>query len=162
MADDIMRASTELGALVPEIWSGNFFPTLLEVFPFNDVVGRMYEGEIRALGDTVNATTFPQFDIAQNIAEDQKNDAVAITPTQIQLVINKLTVVDYIVTDVAQVQTLEHANALRDLAFHAIMKRMQQDIVAEIVPSSAAPDHSIAYDSGTTLALADRDVREAA
>jgi hypothetical protein len=71
------------------------------------------------------------------------------------MIVNKQTVKDYIVTDRAKVQTIEHSNALRDLAFFAIMKKMQADIIAEISPSAAAPDHQIAYDAGSTLALAD-------
>jgi hypothetical protein len=35
------------------------------------------------------------------------------------------------------------------------MKKMQQLIIATIVPSPSGPDHAISYDSSTTLALAD-------
>ena len=155
MADQIMTGDTELNALRPELWSSAFYPTLLEALPFNDVIARDYQGDIQALGDTVNITTFPQFDEAEVIAEDQKVDADSITASKTQLVINQQVVKDFIVTNKAMVQTLEHANALRDLAFFSIMKKMQSIIIAAIVPSPAAPDHSIAYDSGTTLALAD-------
>lgn len=155
MADQVMKGSAELAALIPEMWSSAFYPTLLEALPFNSVVARDYEGDIRQLGDTVNISEFPQFDEAEEIAEDQKADADAVTVAGTQLIINKQVVKDYIVTDRALIQTLEHANALRDLSFHAIMKKMQSIIIAEIVPSPSAPDHSISYDSGTTLALAD-------
>ena len=56
MADTIMKgggSGNHLDALVPELWSANFYPTLLENLPFIDVVDRSYEGEIAALGDTV-------------------------------------------------------------------------------------------------------------
>jgi len=155
MADEVMRASTELDALVPELWSANFYPTLLESLPFNDIISRDYQNEIQELGDTVNISEFPQFDIAENIAEDQRVDADSLTVTKFQLVINRQTVKDYIVTSRALTQSIDSANALRDLAMHSIMKKMQQDIISDIVPNAAAPDHSIAYDSGTTLALAD-------
>lgn len=155
MADQVMTGGTELDALRPELWSASFYPTLLEALPFNSSIARDYEPEIRALGDIINITTFPQFDLADDIAEDQKADANSVTATQTQLNVNHQLVKDYIVTDRAKVQTLEHANALRDLAFHSIMKKMQQLIIAAIVPSASAPDHSIAFDSGTTLQLAD-------
>ena len=155
MADEVLRKSTELDAITPEIWSANFYPTLLEKLPFNDVVDRSYEGEIRALGDTVNISQFPQFDEAEEISEDQKVDADAVTVTNIQLLINKQVVKDYILTGRARAQSLDSDNELRDLATHAIMKKMQSVIIAEISPSTSAPDHVIAYDSGTTLALAD-------
>lgn len=155
MADKVMKASSELASVIPEIWSPAFYPTLLEALPFNDVVDRSYENEIRALGDIVNITNFPQFDLAEELAEDAKNDADAVTATTTQLVIDKQVVKDYIVTSVAMAQWLDSNNELRDLAMHSIMKKMQQIIIAEISPSSSAPDHTIAYDSGTTLTLAD-------
>lgn len=155
MADGVLRKGTELDAIVPELWSAAFYPTLLEALPMNDVVDRSYEGEIRALGDIVNISSFPQFDLAQEIAEDEKADAEAITVTNQQLTINKQVVKDYIITERAMRQGLEAGNALRDLALHSIMKKMQSVIFAAVSPSAAAPDHVIAYDSGTTLALAD-------
>lgn len=155
MADQVMTAGTELSALRPEVWSAAFYPTLLEALPFNDSVARNYEGEIRALGNIVNITSFPQFGEAQSVLESQRVDADSITATGTQLTINELIVKDFIITDVAQIQTLEAANAIRDLAFHSIMKKMQSLIIADVSPSSSTPDHTIGYDAGTTLALAD-------
>lgn len=155
MTDELMTAGTELDAIVPEFWSAAFYPTLLEKLPFADSVARDYENEITSLGDTVNITTFPQFDAAQEILEDERADADAVTPTKQQLVINKQVVKDYILTKKALRQSIDAQNKLRDLAIHAIMKKMQSIIIAEIVPSASSPDHAIAYDSGTTLALAD-------
>lgn len=150
-----MRASSELSAIVPEVWSASFHPTLLEALPFNDVISRDHEGDIQALGDTVNISRFPQFDLASELDEDAANDADSVTVSNFQLVINKRVVKDYIVTSRAQRQSLAHANQLRDLAMHSIMKKMQQIIIGDIVPNAATPDHSISYDSGTTLALTD-------
>ena len=155
MADQLMTGGVELEALRPELWSAAFFPTLLEAMPFNDVVARDYEGDIRALGDRVNISEFPQFDEADTILEGQKNDAEAVTASGTSLIINKQIVKDYIVTDRAKIQTLEHSNALRDLAFHAIMKKMQNIIIDATVPSPSAPDHTLSYTSGSTLALVD-------
>lgn len=153
--DQVMTAGSELSAIVPEVWSASFYPTLLEALPFNDLISRDYQGEISDLGDTVHITSFPQFDEAYEVQEDEVSDADAITASGQSLVINKRVVKDYIVTSRAQRQSLEHANAVRDLALFAIMKKMQSLIIETIVPSASAPDHQIAYDSGTTLALAD-------
>lgn len=155
MADQILRKSSELDAITPELWSANFYPTLLESLPFNDVVDKSYEGEIRALGDIVNISSIPQFDEATLIAEDERVDADAVTISGQQLTINRQIVKDYIITERALRQSLDAENELRDLAFHSVMKKMQSLIIAAIVPSASAPDHAIAYDSGTTLGLAD-------
>lgn len=155
MADVVMKASAELDGVVPELWSAAFYPTLLEKMPWADSVARQYEGEIQALGDIVNINDFPQFDVAQDILEDERADADSVTANKQQLTINKQVVKDYILTKKALAQSLDAQTQLRDLALHSIMKRMQNIIIAEVVPNASAPDHSIAYDSGTTLALAD-------
>ncbi len=155
MADEVMRASTELANVVPELWSSQFYPALLATLPFNDAVSRNYEGEIRNLGDILNISSFPEFDEAELITEDQRANADSITVSNSQLVINKLAVKDYIVTSVAQKQALQHAEELRRLALYAIVKKIQSEIITATIPSAATPDHQIPFDSGTTLALAD-------
>ncbi len=155
MANQFLRSSTELDALVPELWSAKFYPNLLEKMVFASSISRDYQNEIAALGDQVNITDFPQFSEATELAEDAANDAEAITANSTPLIINKQIVKDFIITKKGKKQSLDAMNKLRDLAFHSIMKKMQNVIIAEIVPNAAAPDHSIAFDSGTTLALAD-------
>lgn len=153
--DQVMTAGAELDALRPEIWSALFYPTLLEALPFNDTVARDYQGEIQKLGDRVNITSFPQFGEAEEVQEGQKVDAEGLTAANTQLVINKMLAKDFIVTDLAQIQSIDASNALRDLAYHSILKKMQSILINLIVPSASAPDHQIPFDSGTTLALAD-------
>lgn len=155
MADQVMKASAEVDGLIPEVWSANFYPTLVEKLPYASLISRDWEGEIQALGDIVNINDLPQFDVAEEILEDQKADADSVTANKQQLTINKQLVKDFILTKRAQRQSIDASNALRDLAMHSIMKRMQQIIIADVIPSASAPDHQIAFDSGTTLALAD-------
>lgn len=155
MSDELMRASTEFAAIVPEVWSNKFYPNLLEKLPMIECVSYDYEGDIRALGDTVHISSFPQFDQAQDLAEDGVADAEALTPTNSNLIINHMLVKDYIVTFVAGVQALEASQKLNELAMHAIMKKMQAILIVDTVASASAPDHQIPYDSSTTLALAD-------
>lgn len=155
MTDQVMTAASEMDGVVPEIWSAAFYPTLLEKMVFASSVAQNYSGEISALGDIVNINDFPQFDVAEEILEDQKADADSVTANKQQLTINKQLVKDYILTKKAKRQSIDAGNALRDLAMHSILKKMQLLIIAAIVPNASAPDHAIAYDSGTTLALAD-------
>lgn len=153
--DNMMKASAELDAIVPELWSAKFLPTLKERLPYIESVAREYQGEISQLGDTVRIPSIPQFDTAEEITEDQAVAAEALTITTQSLTINKQVAKDFIITKKGMIQSIDAMNELRDLALHSIMKKMFDVIVAEVVPSSAAPDHQIAFDSGTTLALAD-------
>lgn len=155
MADKYQTASTEMAALIPELWSAAFLPTLLASLPFAESVGRDYDREIQALGDTVNVSGFPEFDEAAEIGEAEAVDADAVTVSGTQIVINKQVAKDFQITKKAQKQSIEALNALRDLALYAILKKMNSIIIAELVPSASSPDHQIAYDTTTTLALAD-------
>jgi len=155
MSDQIHTAAAELSVIVPQIWSARYYDELLASLPFNSIISRDYEGEIANLGDTVKISTFPEFSDALELAEGAKADADAVTVTQQSLVINKRTFKDFIITNKAQLQSLPAMDKLRELAIYAIQKRQQAVIIAAIVPSASAPDHTLAYDSGTTLALAD-------
>lgn len=153
--DEQMTVDTEFSAVVPEIWSASWYPTLLERLPWASSVGKDYEKDIQALGDTVNITIFPQFPEARDLPEGQKNDAQKITLGNSQLLINKQTVQDFIVTARSERQGMDVQQKLMDLAFFSIMKKMQKNIIANVAPSTSAPDHVIPYQSGTTMALAD-------
>lgn len=155
MADALHRVSTELSVLTPELWSSNYYDVLLANLPMADTLSRDYEGEIRSLGDTVNVSQFPEFGDAVELAEDQRNDASSITVSQIQLIVNKRVAQDFIITNTAMLQSLPAVQKLQELAIYSIMKKIQALIIALIVPSASGPDHSIAFDTGTTLALAD-------
>lgn len=153
--DQIMSTSAQLSVLQPQVWSTSYYDDLLANLPFNAVISKDWEGEIQNLGDTVRITQFPEFDEAEEVAEDGRADASAITPVQQQLVINKRIVKDFIVTNKAQLQSIPFVDKLRELAIYAIQKKIQANIIAAITPNASAPDHAIAYISGTTLALAD-------
>lgn len=155
MADQVMTAASNLSAIIPEVWSSRYYDVLLAQLPFSSLISRDWEGEIRDLGDTVNIASFPEFDMGEELAEDGVAQAAAITVTSQALVINKRVVRDYIITRLATAQSLEHMDKLRELAIYSIMKKINKTIIETVVPNAATPDHAIAYDSGTTLALAD-------
>lgn len=155
MANQIMTAGTELSAIVPQVWSRKFFDVLKNELPFASLISRDYEGDIQALGNTVNISTIPEFSEATVLAEDAQGDADAVTIGQQQLVINKRIYKDMIITNTAMLQSLPFVDKLRDMAVYAVNKKIDSIIAGDIVPSASAPDHQINYTSGTTLALAD-------
>mgnify|MGYP000643169808 CR=1 FL=1 len=153
--DQQHKSTAELDAIVPSVWSAAWYPTLFENLIVAESVAMDYQGEIAALGDTVNISSFPQFPDAVDLGEGARNDANAITVANIPMVVNHEVVQDFIITRKAAKQSLEAQEKLREHAFFSIMKKMDQIILADIVPSASAPDHTISFDSGTTLALAD-------
>lgn len=154
MSDQIMTTASNLSAIVPEVWSQRYYDVLLADLPFSSIISRDWEGEIADLGDRVNISSFPEFDEGDELAEDARNDASAITVSGQQLIINKRVVKDFIVSKKAILQSLPHMDKLRELAVYSIMKKIERTIIETIVPSTS-PDQTIAYTSGTTLALVD-------
>jgi hypothetical protein len=155
MANQLMTAGSELSVLVPEIWSRRYYDVLLSENVFNALVSRDYEGEIQAVGDTVKISTFPEFGEGDIISEGAAADAESVTVTQQSLVIDSRIVKDFILTNRAMLQSLPAMEKLQELCAYSINKKIQSKIIELTVPSASAPDHQIAYDSGTTLALAD-------
>ena len=155
MSDALMTSDSELSAIVPEVWSRRYYDVLLADLPFNSIVSDDYQGDVNDLGDVVNISTFPEFDQGEELVEDGRSDARSITVTGQQLTINKRVVKDFIITKKALRQSLPAMDKLRELAVYSILKKVQALIIETIVPSASAPDHTIAYDSSTTLALAD-------
>lgn len=152
MADKLFRAGAETSVIVPEVWSSRFYDVLLQSNPFQMLIDSSYEGEIQNLGDTVRISTIPEFSEAEIIDEDQRANADAVTITQQNLVINRRIVKDFKVTKRSLMQSLPYMDKVRDLAAFSIMKKIQDLIIDLTVP---LPANAIAYDSGTTLALAD-------
>ena len=154
MANEITNTTTN-AAIIPEVWSSKFLNTLVDRLAFIGSVDNSYEGEIQALGDIVNISSIPEFDEATLLGEGASGDSQAVTVSGQQLTINSRAYKDIIVTKKAQIQSLAFMDKLRDAMIFSVMKKMHADIISAIVPSASAPDHTISYDSGTTLALAD-------
>jgi hypothetical protein len=154
MANQVMDTAGNLTVIVPQIWSANWYQSLLAELPFNSIVSKDWEGEIKNLGDTVKISQFPEFSDATELAESAANDADAITVTQQSLVINKRLVKDFIVTDKASLQSLPAMDQLQNLAIYAILKKVQSIIIDDTLPSTSAPDQTIGYTSGVVLDLA--------
>jgi len=155
MADLVMGTASELSVLVPEIWSRNYYDTLLSSTPFRSLIDNSYQSEISQMGNTVNISQFPEFGEATTVNETARVDADSVTVSQIQLVINKRVAKDFILTNRSMLQSLPAMDKLQQLAIYSIQKGIQSLIIAAISPSTSSPDHVISYDSGTTLALAD-------
>jgi hypothetical protein len=154
MANEYMKTSAEVSAIVPEQWSAKYYDVLLADLPFNSLISKDYEGDISNLGGTVNISTIPEFDDATELPEADAADADSVTVGTQQLVINKRIVKDFIVTNKALLQSIPFVEKLKELAIYSIQKKIQALIISLTVPS-AAPDHTISAVSAGIFALAD-------
>jgi len=151
---DQLTNTTTNAAIIPEIWSQNYRDTLRAELAFLDpgVVDNSYSSDIQALGDIVNISQIPDFDEAVELPEGAAGSADSISINGQQIVINKRSYKDALITKRSQLQSLPFMDELRDRMIYSIRKRMQAVIVAASVPAAG---NQISYDSGTTLALAD-------
>lgn len=147
--------TTNLSAIVLEIWSARFYEVLHATLPFLDSISTDWTGDIRALGDTLNISQISDFSAASELAEGNTGVEDTVTTTNIQLLINKRTYKDFQVTNEALLQSLPFVDSLREKAVYAINKRIQAVIIAAFIPSAAAPDHQLSYTTPGVLALVD-------
>lgn len=154
MANEIMGTDAEVSAIVPEQWSQNYYDVLLAELPFESLVSKDWEGEIKSLGDTVNIPTVPEFSDATELPERDSNEADSVTIGTQALVINKRIVKDFIVTKKALLQSIPFVEKLKGLAIYSIQKKIQALIISLTIPS-ATPDHTLAAVAAGVYGLAD-------
>jgi hypothetical protein len=154
MADQLTSSGGSNSAIVPEIWSANFQDNLRNADVLSPILRHDYENEIQSLGDTVNIPSIPDV-TATDLAEGAVGETVSSTATTTPLAINTMTSVDFKITTQAQLQSVAFIDELEKRALSAIQLKMQSNAFALISPSTATPDHVIAYDSASTLADAD-------
>jgi len=154
MADQVLTASGSNSAIVPEVWSSQFQQVLNDSVVFPSIVRRDYEGEITSRGDTVNIPSIADV-TATDLQDGGRNDAQTITATTTALVVDSIAAVDFKISTLAELQSVDFVEELRKKGSEAIMRKIQDDIIAAVAPSTSAPDHTIAYTTSTTLADVD-------
>lgn len=153
MADAISSASGSLASLVQTTWSPDFSQNLNDNIAFNSIVSYDAEGMF-SMGGTVKLPTLADVE-AVNLSEGGKADAQVASASSTSLTINRRAVADFIVTDQSLLQSVSYMTQLQEIATKALARAIQDYIISIIAPSTSSPDHTIAYDSGTTLADAD-------
>lgn len=154
MADQVLTVGGSNSAIVPEVWSSMFQTEFNDSIVFPSIVRRDYEGEIANQGDTVHIPSIADVE-ASELLDGGRNDAITITATVDDLVVDLIAAVDYKVSTLADLQSIPFVNELRARGSSAILRKIQDKMISRVAPSTSAPDHVIAYDSSTTLADAD-------
>jgi len=154
MADQVLTVGGSNAAIVPEVWSSLFQTEFNDSVVFPAIVRRDYEGEISGRGDTVHIPSIADV-TATDLLDGARNDAITITATVDDLVVDSIAAVDFKVSTLADLQSIPFMDELRARGSAAILRKIQDDMIAAVSPSASAPDHVIAYDSSTTLQDAD-------
>jgi len=146
---------TELNYLIPEIWSPVMYAELRNSIMFANLFSRQYEGSIKSVGDTVKVQQIVA--PSAEILTDDKNQFASSTMqiNQFSIVANKRASAAFEFTDLGQLQSLEFQSEAQQSLVFAIRKKLEQDIIAALIPSSSAPDHQIAPAAASALAAVD-------
>lgn len=152
--DPLISSGGAVSAIVPEIWSQKYQENFNDLIIFPGLISRDYEQEIVSLGDVVHIPSIDDV-VAGNLTQGAAGVSTAINAGTTPLTINRRSYVDFVITDQAKLQSIPFLEELQTRAIAAIMRKMQDDMIGDIAPSTANPDHTLAYDTGSTLADAD-------
>lgn len=152
---DFVNGKTDLDNLIPEIWSPNIYQELRNSLMLADVFNRDYEGDIANLGDTVKVNTIiaPDGEILTDDKQTFQSEQMEVTQTTI--VVNKRASAAFEFTSLAQLQSQSFERDAQEALVYAIRKKIEEDMIAMLIPSSSAPDHIIAPASASDLAAVD-------
>lgn len=153
MADEYNTAAGTFAAIIPEQWSSNYTDNLRSSHPLTASVARTYENEVQ-VGDTVRIPTWAD-GTAAFVVDGQAVDAQSTAQSTQSLVVDKIIAYDEIVTQLADLQSFEYMNMLRDRGTAAMLDKVDTYLYTLISPSTSAPDHVIDFDSGSTMVGAD-------
>lgn len=146
---------TELNYMIPEIWSPRIYAELRNNIMFANVFSREYEGEIRNVGDTVKVQQIVA-PSAEILTDDKQQFASStMQVNQISIVANKRASAAFEFTDLSALQSLDFAAEAQEALVYAIRKKLEQDIIAALIPSASNPDHQIAPAAASALAAVD-------
>lgn len=150
-----ISGKTELANLIPELWSPDFYDELRKNLIIAPVFERVYEGVIANIGDTVRVNQINKG--SAEILTDDKQEFASQTASisQFTIEVTKRAVSSYEITDLAQLQSQAFENMLRETMVYELQEKIENDVIAALLPSTSAPDHDIAPASAGDLAAAD-------
>lgn len=150
-----VNGKLELDYLIPEIWSSQMYDELRNSIMFANLFSRQYEGEIKNVGDTVKVQQI-QAPTGEILTDDKQQFASSsLTVSQFSIVANKRASAAFEFTDLAQLQSLSFQQQAQEALVYAIRLKMENDIIAGLLPSTSSPDHDIAPASAGVLAAVD-------
>jgi hypothetical protein len=122
---------------------------------FLNFFSREYEGAIRTVGDTVKIQQLVAPSAEILTSDKAQFNTLPVTVSNIDVVANKRAVAAVEVTDMAMLQSLDFQEELQNSLVYAVRKKIEQDIIASLIPSASAPDHQIAPAAASALAAVD-------
>lgn len=152
---DYVNGVTALNNLIPEIWSPNIYQELRNNLLLGEVFNRDYEGEIANMGDTVrvNQIVAPEGEILTDDRQTFSSEQMVVN--QVLVIADKRASASFEFTNLAQLQSQSFERDAQEALVYAIRKKMEEDMLSILIPSSASPDHTIAPAAASDFAAVD-------
>jgi hypothetical protein len=147
--------TTDLTNRIPEMWAARMYAELRNKIAFLNFFSREYEGAIRTVGDTVKVQQLaaPTAEILTN--DKAQFNTLPVTISNIDIVANKRAVAAVEITDLAMLQSLDFQEELQNSLVYAVRKKIEQDLIAALIPSASNPNHQTAPAAPSALAAVD-------
>lgn len=150
-----VNGAADLVNLIPVITSPKIYSELRNSIMFANYFEREYEGEISSYGQQVKVNTIvaPEGEI---LSDDKAEFASAdMQVDQFTITCDKIAVASFDITDLAQIQSLDFQAQMVEALSYSIRKKMENQILSALLPSTSAPDHDIAPAAASDLAAVD-------
>jgi hypothetical protein len=147
---------SENAAIIPEIWSADWYPELRANLPMANFFDKTPEhiGELR-FGDILHMSQFAKA-TGETLTDDKQNFTTEeATISDKTITINKRAHAGFEFSDLAQLQSKSFENAAREALMYSIAKQVEDAVTSAISPSASAPVHVIQTASAGVLAAAD-------
>jgi hypothetical protein len=127
-----VNGKADLANLIQTTWSKRFYESLKNKMQLASLFSRDYEGEIKAMGDTVKVNTITVAAAETLTSDKDKFKASKIVVAQKSLTVNRRTVHAVEITDLAQLQSIPFMEQLKSEMTYQVMLKMEQEVLAEI------------------------------
>lgn len=145
---------TELANRIPSLWAPRMYAELRNKIAFLNIFSREYEGVIANVGDTVKVQQL-QAPAAEILTNDKAQfNTQSVTIDNFNITANKRAVAAVEITDMAALQSLDFQEELQMSLVYAVRKKIEQDIIASLAPSTS-PQHNINPAASSALAAVD-------
>lgn len=132
---------------IQEFWSPLFTKELRQKLLLGSLVDRKYQGDLKAMGDTVKVSQINAPDGAlKTVGTDADTFSTeTLSTTQIEIKADKRAVAAYEMEDLIQLQSQIGAqdSEIRASLLHAVEKQVNNHLYSLVAPSAATPDHTV-------------------
>lgn len=152
---NVTNGKSELSNLIPQIWSPVMYQELRNSLVFGNIFNRDFEGSISQMGDTVkvNQIIAPEAEILTDDKATFSSQQMQVN--QFTITVNKRANASFEFTSLAQLQSQSFERDAQEALVYAIRKKVEEDLITYLSPSTSGPDHVIAPASASDLAAVD-------